>query len=124
MADELIRFALTRLDAVQSIVSLGAGILAQVAHKSRGAQTMTVVLPTRRSVLAPARVVAILTVFPIRTRLPTLRTGPSRRTVASARHIIALAAVPATALECTIGTVPTIPTRMLARSPCITWWTL
>lgn len=124
MADKLIRLALTRLDAVQSKVPLWAGILAQMTHQSRWTQTMSVVLPARRFVLAPARVLAILTVFTNGTRFATLWTCPSRRTIAGARHIIALAAVLATALEGTISTIPALPTRMLTCGARITRWTL
>lgn len=124
MAHELVRLALTRLDAVQAEVPLGTRVLTEVAHEARGTDAVAVVLPARRLILALALVLAILPVLAILTGHRAVGARPAGWTIAFARHVRALAAVLAIALERTVCAVEAVPTRVLTRRPGVAWGAL
>lgn len=119
MADKLIRLALARLDTVQSVVPLRAHILTVVTHQTLGTHAMPIVLPALGIVLALAVVLAILSVLSIRTCLRTLISHPARRTITLASDVHALPAMPTIAFKRTIGSIPSLSTRMLTCSSCV-----
>lgn len=109
---------------MQSEISLWASVLAEIAHQSRGTNTVSVVLPTRRTIFTSARLLTILTVLSIGTRLCAPQSGPSRRTIALSSHVGTLAVMLTITLERTVRAKPSLTTRMLTSGTRVTGSTL
>lgn len=105
--------AVARLHAMIAVEPFRTNLIATIAHPTREADALAVILPAFGVVLAVTLLTTIRSVESVRTDRFAIGSGPARRTLAHPRFVRTLATVFARALQATLRSVRVRRTRML-----------